>query len=91
MEIVFILSKSLFSFVSHVWPPHTSTHEQMETHGCVLSTVATDALVLKHQDISIPSADYTCIQLDQFIQKYFSYEEQCYKIKLHFRNKYTVV
>ena len=28
-----------------------------ETHGCVVSTVATDALVLKHQAISIHNAD----------------------------------
>ena len=27
------------------------THEQLENHGCVLSTVATDAMVLKHQAI----------------------------------------
>ena len=28
-----------------------------ETHGCVVSTVATDALVLKHQAINIHNAD----------------------------------
>ena len=33
------------------------THELLETHGRYLSTVATDALVLKHQAISIHSAD----------------------------------
>ena len=33
------------------------THKQLETHECVLSTVATDALVLKHQTISIHIAD----------------------------------
>ena len=33
------------------------THKQLETHVCILSTVATDALVLKHQAISINSAD----------------------------------
>ena len=33
------------------------THEQSETHGCILSTVATDALVLEHQAISIHNAD----------------------------------
>ena len=33
------------------------THKQLETYGCLLSTVATDALVLKHQGISIHSAD----------------------------------
>ena len=42
------------------------THKHRETHGCVVSTVATDALVLKHQAISIHNADLTFIVLDQF-------------------------
>ena len=42
------------------------TPKHRETHGCVVSTVATDALVLKHQVISIHNADYTFIVLDQF-------------------------
>ena len=33
------------------------TLKHRETHGCVVSTVATDALVLKHQVISILNAD----------------------------------
>ena len=33
------------------------SHKQMETLGCILGTVATDALVLKHQAFSIHSAD----------------------------------
>ena len=33
------------------------TLKHRETHGRVVSTVATDALVLKHQDISIHNAD----------------------------------
>ena len=33
------------------------THKQLEMYGCILSTVATDALVLKHQVISSHSAD----------------------------------
>ena len=33
------------------------TLKHRETHGCVVSTVATDALVLKHQTISIHNAD----------------------------------
>ena len=32
-------------------------HKQLEMHGCVLSTVATDALVLKHQAISFHNTD----------------------------------
>ena len=34
-------------------------HKGLETHGCVYSAVATVTLVLKHQAISIHSADKT--------------------------------
>ena len=37
--------------------PCLLTLKHRETHGCVVSTVATDALVLKHQAISIHNAD----------------------------------
>ena len=41
-----------------VYPLNKSlTLKHRETHGCVASTVATDALVLKHQAISILSTD----------------------------------
>ena len=33
------------------------THKQLQMLGCLLSTVATDVLVLKHQAISTHSAD----------------------------------
>ena len=42
------------------------TLKHQEMHVCVVSTVATDALVLKHQAISIHNADWTFIVLDQF-------------------------
>ena len=42
------------------------TPKHQETHGCVVSTVATDALVLKHQAISIHNADWIFIVLDHF-------------------------
>ena len=38
------------------------THK-LEIHGCILSIVATDALVLKHQAISIHSADLVFVVL----------------------------
>ena len=41
-------------------------HKRLETNECILSTVATDALVLKHQAIRIHSADQMSIALDQF-------------------------
>ena len=47
------------------------TLKHRETHGCVVSIVATDALVLKHQAISILSADQTFIVLDQFHMEIF--------------------
>ena len=34
------------------------THKQLEAQRFIISTVPTDALVLKHQVISIHSADY---------------------------------
>ena len=40
--------------------------KQIETHGCETSTVATDALVLKHQGISTHSTDQLLIIMDQF-------------------------
>ena len=36
---------------------HLLTHKQLEMHGYLYTTVATDALVLQHQAISIHSAD----------------------------------
>ena len=38
----------------------------MEMHECIFSTVATDALVVKYQAISIHSADYILILVEQF-------------------------
>ena len=42
------------------------THKQLELHGCILSTVATDGLALKHQAISIHSADWIFIVFHRF-------------------------
>ena len=39
------------------------THSHLERHGYVLSTVAADALVLKHQTISTLSADQVTIDM----------------------------
>ena len=40
-----------FLLIANLTPKHR------ETHGCIVSTVATDALVLKHQAISIHNVD----------------------------------
>ena len=42
------------------------THKQLEIHGCIFSIVATDALGLKHQAISIYTADRIFIVLDWY-------------------------
>ena len=63
------------------------THEQLETHGSILSTVATDALVLKHQIISIHSAD-----LDQLHWKFLHLHGVTLENKITFwKKKYPVV
>ena len=49
------------------------THKQLEQHGCILSTVATDALVLKHQAISTHSADECSLYWNTFMQKSYIY------------------
>ena len=51
---IFHLNQS-FGNLNHISGQLTPKH--WETHGCVVSTVATDALVLKHQAISIHNAD----------------------------------
>ena len=55
---MYMNSTALFR-LNRIFAPeqHVLTHKQPETQGCVLSTIATDALVLKHQGISIQSAD----------------------------------
>ena len=40
--------------------------KHQEMYGCIVSTVAPDALVLKHQAISILNADQTFIVFEQF-------------------------
>ena len=47
------------------------TLKQQETHECIRSTVATDALVLKHQAISTHSADDVLNVLGQFHTKIY--------------------
>ena len=48
---------SLPTMVSFPLTHQGLTLKHRETHGCLVSTVATDALVLKHQTISIHNAD----------------------------------
>ena len=43
--------------IKYIKQTNILTLKHRETHGCVVSTVATDALVLKHQAISILSTD----------------------------------
>ena len=58
-----------YSHHENIKPPITLKH--LELQGCVLTTVATDALVLKHQAISNHSADKIS---DQFLTQWFVVE-----------------
>ena len=49
--------RTIFAQPKRIREGHALTLKYRETHGCVVSTVATDALVLKHQAISIHNAD----------------------------------
>ena len=60
---------------------------QMETAGCVLITVATVVLVLKHQAIRIRSCDWYA--LDMLVQKYYFCGEEHKKMKLDCETKIT--
>ena len=59
MNVVFIFAITVWG--NGLGPAHhqaiTLTLKHRETHGCVVSNVATDVLVLKHQAISIHNAD----------------------------------
>ena len=52
------------------------THKQLEQHGCIPSTLATDALVLKHQAIITHSADEYSLHWNNFMQKCYIYSNQ---------------
>ena len=67
------------------------THQQLEMHGCILTTVGTDALVLKHQVISIQSASSKFIVLDKFHVKDNIYSQQHQKIISHLKKKYIYI
>ena len=43
------------------------TPKQLELHGCILSTGATDTLVLKDQTISTHNADKMSLRLSSFM------------------------
>ena len=55
LVLINILLKLIGMLIMNV--PKVLTLKHRETHGCVVSTVATDALVLKHQAISSHNAD----------------------------------
>ena len=62
--------EKLITLFRHQWVNKsihsTITHKQLETHGCVPITVATDGLALNHQAIAIHSVDQISIALDRF-------------------------
>ena len=51
------------------------TQKQLEMYGCIISTLAADALELKHQAISIHCARQVSIVLDQFHMKKIAFME----------------
>ena len=64
--------------------------KQLEMHGCVFSIVATDALVLKHQAISIHSVDQISSVLG-VVSNQNIHSEQHGETKSHFKMNDPVV
>ena len=63
------------------------TNKHRETHGRVVSTVATDALVLKHQAITFQNANIHCIGL--FSYKTFAQKVNSIRKRNHILKKIT--
>ena len=56
------------------------THKQLELHWCIFSTVATDALELKHQAISLHTVDKIIHYIWMiFKQKHYIHSEHLQK------------
>ena len=64
------------------------TNKQLEMHRCILSTLGTDALLLKHQAISTHSAEKYSLCWTSFIQKYRSYRENIRQQDYILKKKY---
>ena len=62
-----------------------------ETHGCVVSTLATETLVLKHQAISIHNTDLIFIVLDQFHIKILHTRWTASENEITFWKKYPLI
>ena len=65
------------------------TFKQLESHGCIISTVATNALVLKHQGISTHSTDSVFIVLNQFHAKRLTLQCTILETKIVFWRKWS--
>ena len=64
------------------------THKPLEIYGCVISTVATDALVPKHHTISIHNADLVSIVLPKIHKKNITFTaNNMGDCNLHFEKK----
>ena len=59
-------------------------------HGCIFNIVATDALVLKHQAISIHSADLIVIALEQCHTEILQLDEMILENIIIFEKNYPV-
>ena len=55
----------IYQIIPSKWE-YVLIHNQLEIHGCILSTGATNAQVITHKAINIHSADQRSIVLDQF-------------------------
>ena len=73
-------------------PQGRLTHKHLETHGCMINTVANDGLVLKHQAHMIRSADLVFIVLPNILTKSITFAANNKRNQIIFEKKiYPVV
>ena len=80
---------------SEKWRPlclglNVLTNKQVETHGCVHTTVAIGALVLQNQAISVQHTDKVVIAMGQYYIEISQLSRIILWNKITFRKKYAV-
>ena len=60
------------------------THKHLEMHRCTISTMATDAVVLKHQGFSLHSSKQVSVVLDKLHKNILHLQQTILQTKITF-------
>ena len=62
------------------WCQQPLTHKQLKTYECIIITVVTDDLVLKHQAILTYITEWNTLYCVNLMQNFYIYGEQNYRL-----------